>query len=159
MSKANSWQSKNPSIFLVLLFREQIFLRVQRALQVKSQNWEIEKVGDGREIVVQKNGRVLAGKNNNGYYCFLGRMKGLCLWLVLIGLTPLKLVEDWFTAALILTLNPRPTGRFIIVFKRRKIFNLCVSLFSHPVNPLALKELGLASAPLLEGWCSNCLVN
>jgi len=51
-------------------------------------------VGDGGEIVVKKHARVLAGKNNNGYYCFLGTMKGLCPWLVLIGLTPLKLVED-----------------------------------------------------------------
>lgn len=44
--------------------------------------------------MLKKNGRVLAGKNNNGYYCFLGRIKGLCPWLVLIGLTPLNSVED-----------------------------------------------------------------
>lgn len=43
---------------------------------------------------MQKNDRVLAGENNNGYYCLLGRMKGLSPWLVLIGPTPLKLVED-----------------------------------------------------------------
>lgn len=56
-------------------------------------------------------------------------MKGLSPWLVLIGPTPLKLVEDWFTAVVILKLNPSPTGSFIIVFKRRKIVT-CVLFYS-----------------------------
>lgn len=130
MSKADSWQSKNPNIRSLKSNRKKnIFKGSEGSASQVSELGNGEKVGDGGEIVVKKNGRVLAGKNNNGHYCFPGRMKGLCPWLVLIGLTPLKLVEDWFTAAVILKLNPSPTGSFIIIFKSRKILT-CVLFYS-----------------------------
>lgn len=87
-------KAKIQTFFFLLHFREQIFLRLQMALRAKGHKWETRKGGRWREIVSKKNGRALAGKHNNGYYCFLGRMKGLCPWLVLIGLTPLNLVKD-----------------------------------------------------------------
>lgn len=76
-------------------------------------------------------------------------MKGLSPWLVLIGPTPLKLEEDWFTAVVILKSNPSPTGSFIIVFKRRKIVT-CVILFGYPLDLGTAKELGSASSSLGE---------
>lgn len=66
-----------------------------------------------------------AGNTSTGYYSFLGRTQGHSPWLVLIGL---KLVEDCFTAAVILQLNPSPTGSCTVVFRRRKSLT-CVLLY------------------------------
>lgn len=109
---------------------------------------------DGREIVMKKNGRVLAGQSSAGYYCFLSRIKGLCPWLVLIGLTLLRLVEDWFAAAVILKLNPSSPWEFYRGLQKKEDFNLCLILLS-----LAVKKLCSASAALWEGWGSDSFVS
>lgn len=148
-------KAKIQTFFFLLLFREQIFLRVQRVLQVKCQNWEMRKGGDRGEIVMKKNDRVWLGET----IMDMGRIKGLSPWLVLIGPTPLKLVEDWFTAVVILKLNPSPTGSFIIVFKRRKILT-CV-LFYSVTKRISSQQKNWAQ-PLFPGggeWGSECFRN
>lgn len=73
-------------------------------------------------------------------------MKGLCPWLVLIGLTSLNLVEDWSAAAVILELNPSPTGSFIIAFKEERFQPACF-VIQLPSEAPGSKELSSHHSP------------